>query len=206
MLAYNGMYKYAFRQTAVAWLAFLLSVIPNTSAFAAGLREEAASYRQQGYEAQHRGDAASALSSYQKAAALDPSYPTPQNDIGVLLEEEGRLEEAEQAYQKALTLNPNYLDPYANLAMLYERMGEKEKAISYWMKRYEMGEPSDPWTAKAEERLLALGALKERPELKGRVFSRRRVAQQEFQAHAKSREDFHAVTETQGDWPVSQSQ
>jgi tetratricopeptide (TPR) repeat protein len=175
-------------------------IIPSTLAPAASLREEAIGYRSQGYEAQRRGDKASALTLYQKAAALDPSYPTPHNDAGVLLEELGRTEEAEREYLQALSLSPNYLEPHANLAMLYERMGQKEKAIFHWLKRYELGDPYDPWTARAEERLMALGVLKTHPGLKGRIFSRRRILNQEFEAHAQSLEDFHAVTKEHGDW------
>ena len=200
MLAYRGMYRNAFRDTAVCWLTCLL-VLPNSVAFAGTLREEAISYRVQGFEAQRRGDTASALSLYQKAAALDPAYPTPLNDMGVLLEGQGRLEEAGGAYQKALSLNPNYLEAHANLAMLYERMGEKEKAIFHWLKRYQLGDPYDPWTARAEERLVALGVLKSYPGLKGKIYSRRRVVGREFQAQEQSIEEFHAVTEEHGDWP-----
>ena len=159
MLDYQGMYWNYLRDTAFGWLTCLL-VLSNSVAFAGTLREEAISYRVQGFEAQRRGDSANALSLYQKAAALDPAYPTPFNDLGVLLESEGRLEEASTSYQKALTLNPNYLEAHANLAMLYERMGEKEKAIYHWLKRYQLGDPYDPWTARAEERLVALGVLK----------------------------------------------
>jgi tetratricopeptide (TPR) repeat protein len=172
-----------------------LVFLPNPAPAFASLREEAINYRVQGYEAQRRGDKASALTYYQKAAALDPTYPTPLNDIGVLLEEEGRVEEAERAYRQALTLNPNYLEAHANLAMLHERMGQKEKAIYHWMKRYQLGDPYDPWTARAEERLVALGVLKDYPGLKGRIYSRRRVIGQEFQTHATSREEFRAVTD-----------
>ena len=194
------MYSYALRPTIPAGVAFLL-VISNAAPAAAGLREEAVTYRTQGYEAQQRGDKAAALSNYQKAAALDPAYPTPQNDMGVLLEEEGRLEEAERAYQQALALNPNYLEPYANLAMLYERTGQREKAIYHWMKRYQLGDAHDAWTARAEERLIALGVLKTHPGMKGKIYSRRRIAEEQFPAHAQSREEFHAITEEHGDWP-----
>jgi len=194
------MYRNVFRDTAIRWLTCLL-VLPNGIAFAGTLREEAIGYRVQGFEAQRRGDTASALSLYQKAAALDPSYPTPLNDIGVLLEGQGRLEEAGQAYQKALTLNPNYLEAHANSAMLYERMGEKEKAIYHWLKRYQLGDPYDPWTARAEERLVALGVLKSYPGMKGKIYSRRRVVGRELQAQAQSLEEFHAVTDDHGDWP-----
>lgn len=197
MLEYSRMYRNVFGPIGLACLVFL----PNAIAVAAGLRDEAISYRIQGYEAQRRGDKASALSNYQKAAALDPTYPTPHNDAGVLLEEAGRLQEAEQAYQHALSLNPNYLEAHGNLAMLYERMGQKEKAIYHWMKRYQLGDPYDPWTARAEERLVALGVLKNYPGLKGKIYTRRRVVGDELQSQAQSLEEFHAITEEHGDWP-----
>ena len=202
MLGCPRMQTHAPRPIA-AWLAYLFVVIPNTSVFAAGtLREQAVSYRQQGYEAQQRGDLANALSLYQKAAALDPAYPTPLNDMGILLEREGRLQEAEQAYQQALAANPGYVEAYGNLAMLYERLGDKEKAIYYWMKRYELGQPSEAGTARAEERLLALGVLKNRPGLKNRLYSRQRLAVQEFEAHLQSMKEYRQVTGAHGDWPA----
>lgn len=200
MLAYSSITMSTSRFRATIGLAFLL-ILPNAMIAAASLREEAITYRIQGYEAQRRGDHPTALSLYQKAAALDPSYPTPHNDAGVLLEEEGRMQDAEQSYRKALELNPNYLEAHGNLAMLYERMGQKEKAIFHWMKRYQLGDPYDPWTARAEERLVALGVLKTYPGLKGRLYTRRRLTDQEFQSHARSLEEFHALTQQHGDWP-----
>ena len=132
---------------------------------------------------------------------MDPSYPTPLNDAGVLLEDAGRLADAEKSYSKALELNPNYLEAHANLAMLYERMGKKEQAIYHWMKRYQLGDPYDPWTARAEERLIALGILKTYPGLKGRIFNRRRVIDESFQSNKQSIEEFDSITEQHGDWP-----
>jgi tetratricopeptide (TPR) repeat protein len=189
--------SHAFRVAALAALTCLS--FPNRVA-AAGLREEAVSYRTQGYEAQRRGDAGQALTLYQKAAALDPGYPTPHNDTGVLLEEQGRFPEAEQAYQRALMLSPNYLEAHANIAMLYERTGQKEKAIYHWLKRYQLGDPHDPWTARAEERLVALGVLKTYPGLKGKIYTRRRLIGQELQGNVQDLEEFHAVTEEHRGW------
>lgn len=200
MLKYPRMYTVRSAGILPIGFAFLL-LIPKGVASAGTLREEAVNYRVQGFEAQRRGDAASALSFYQKAAALDATYPTPLNDIGVLLEDQGRLQDAEQSYQKALELNPNYLEAHANLAMLYERMGQKEKAIFHWLKRYQLGDPYDPWTARAEERLVALGVLKDYPGLKGKMYTRRRLVGGELEANKKSLEEFHAVTEEHGDWP-----
>ena len=200
MLELGRMVRRILRFVVRSGLAFLV-ILPNAIASASTLRDEAITYRIQGYEAQRRGDKANALTFYQKAIALDPSYPTPYNDAGILLEEAGRLEEAEQSYRQALTLNPNYLEAHANLAMLYERINQKEKAIYHWMKRYQLGDPYDPWTARAEERLIALGVLKSYPGVKSKIYSRRRIVGQEFQSHAQSLEEFHSVTEEQGEWP-----
>ena len=214
------MYRSTFRQTALGALAFLV-IVPNIVA-AATLRQEAAPYRARGYEAQQRGDNAEALADYQKAAALDPGYPAPLNDAGVVLEDQGRLEDAERWYLKAVSVDPKYLDPHANLGMLYERMGQKTKAIDHWMKRYRLGNSSDPRTIRAKERLTALGALSAPPPPKtpknvaqpasppAHAFhharktngeTRRHLAAQERQNHAQSLKDYHSVTEAQGEWP-----
>jgi len=161
---------------------------------AASLREEAVTYRQEGYTAQQRGDLEAALTAYQKAAALDPSYPAPLNDAGILYEQQGRLEEARIAYEQALARDPNYLGAHANLALLYERLGQREKAIPHWLKRYELGESDDPWTVRAGERLVALGALSADSTTKTRLTSRRRVIRQELEANEQSLSDFQAVT------------
>jgi tetratricopeptide (TPR) repeat protein len=184
----------AARQRAVVSVACLV-IIPHSGAFATGIRDEAVTYRIEGYERQQQGDPEGALTAYQKAAALDPSYPTPYNDAGVLLEEQGHLEEAERSYEQALAIDPNYLEAHTNLAMLHERLGDKEKAIYHWMKRYQLGDSSDAWTARAEERLAALGVLHAYPGLKGKIFTRRRVVEQELGSHEQSLEEFHAVTE-----------
>ena len=194
------MHTRAFACTALIGLTCLLA-IPTSLVRAASLQEEAVSYRAQGYDAQRRGDKAGALAFYRKATALDPSYPAPHNDVGVLLEEQGRLQEAEGSYQQALTINPNYLEAHGNLAMLYERMGNKERAIYHWLKRYQLGDPYDPWTARAEERLVALGVFKTYPGLKGRVYTRRRLVDEELQSQSQSHDEFKSVTEAHGDWP-----
>ena len=190
----------SFRRPVLPGLIVLaILLIPVTVALSKTLREEAVTYRTQGYEAQRRGDAASALAYYQKAAVLDPAYPTPHNDIGILLEEQGRLSEAEASYRQALELNPNYLEAHTNLAMLYERMGEREKAVSHWRTRYERGDAEDPWTGRAEERLVALGVLSARADRGGA--DRRRLSDEEFRKHAQSLKEYRSLTETHGNWP-----
>ncbi|MBI3324988.1 MAG: tetratricopeptide repeat protein [Candidatus Omnitrophica bacterium] len=190
----------ALRRLASVGVACLL-VLPQFDAFPAGLRDDAVTYRTEGYEHQRQGDFTGAMAAYQKAAALDPAYPTPHNDMGILYEQMGQLEDAKRAYEQALTIDPNYLEAHANLAMLYERLGEKDQAVAHWFKRHQLGEPSDPWTARAEERLVALGAIDSYPGLKGKIYSRRHVIQQELEAHEQSREEFHILTEQNKRWP-----
>jgi len=184
---------------AVGTLTCLIS-FPHTVTFSSSLRDEAVAYRVAGYERQQQGDKEGALSAYQKAAALDPAYPTPQNDMGVLFEEMGRLEDAKLAYERALALNPRYLEAHSNLAMVSERLGEKEKAIFHWLKRYQLGDPEEAWTARAEERLAALGVLKAYPGLKGKIYTRRHLVQQELKAHEQSVKEFQTTTEQFGRW------
>jgi len=164
---------------------------------------------------------------YQKAIALDPLYAAPHNDMGILLEETGRLEEAQRSYEHALVIDPDYVDAHANLAILYERLGQNERALYHWLKRYELGHPQDPWTLRAKERLTAagLGALLEGkqqissvqrifdllPELREMQDAAARAradanatyrptVDRELRSHAQSLREFHAVTSEQGDW------
>ena len=189
----------ALRRLAVSGVTCLL-LIPHIRTFSATLRDEAVTYRTEGYEQQQKGDREGALTAYQKAAALDPTYPTPYNDAGILLEEMGHLEEAKRSYERALAIDPNYLEAHANLAMVHERLGEKEQAIYHWLKRYQLGDSKDAWTARAEERLVALGVLESYPGLKGKIHTSRHVLEQELKAHEQTLDEFHSLTEQHGRW------
>jgi Tfp pilus assembly protein PilF len=46
---------------------------------------------------------------WQKAVALDPTYPAAWNNLAIGYEHEGKFEEARQAYEKALKLDPKNL-------------------------------------------------------------------------------------------------
>ena len=188
------MNRTAWPSVAVGILACLL-ILPHAFASEPGLlREEALAYRKDGFDRQQRGDLDGALSAYQKAAALDSTYATPHNDLGVLFEQQGQLDMARDAYEESLRIDPAYGAAHANLALLYEKLGQKEKAIYHWLRRYQLGDPHDPWTIHAESRLIALGVLKSYPGLKAKIFSRRHAIEHEMTSHEQSMKDFHAVT------------
>ena len=165
-----GMQRYFFRNLIISFIfVSLISIIYTTYINAITLAEDAESYRAKGYEEQERGEIDSAITWYQKAADLDPTYPAPHNDLGILFEAKGWLDRAESAYQKALLINPDYEKAHTNLALLYERRGDLEKAAFHWMKRYRLGKVSDPWTKEAKQRLEKLGLLEKKGEEKVEV-------------------------------------
>lgn len=191
----------ATRRLAVAIACLALIQFPRASSVAAaGLRDEAVAYRQEGYQRQQQGDLDGAVIAYQKAAAIDPGYATPQDDLGIVYERQGRLDEARQAYEHALMIDPNYLEAHTNLALLYERMGNSDAAIPHWAKRYALGQAGDPWTSRAGERLAALGALERFPELAGTITTRHHLIQEEIDAHDRSSTEFRAVSEQNDRW------
>lgn len=123
------------------------------------LQRQARIYRVQGLQQQDMGNLDAAMSFYQKAIELDPSYSVAYNDLGIIYEAKGMADRAEDSYQKAVTVDPIYLSSYSNLAALYEAKGDLNKAASYWKKRVELGLPNDKWTQKAKERFDALMRL-----------------------------------------------
>jgi Flp pilus assembly protein TadD len=123
------------------------------------LEKTARMYRQQGMDAQRIGNINVAAQFYQKAIEIAPNYPVAYNDLGVLLEGAGQPAKAEELYLKSVQVDPNYLSAYTNLAMLYETKRELGRAAQYWDKRAKLGDPEDPWTLKAKQRLSDLNMV-----------------------------------------------
>jgi len=115
-------------------------------------QEQARKYRQAGLEYQQGGNLAEAMSFYQKAIVLDPSYAVAYNDLGVIYEAMGFPERAKESYFKSIKINPEYLSAYTNVALFYEGQRDLERAVFYWGKRAELGSLDDPWTQKAASR------------------------------------------------------
>jgi Flp pilus assembly protein TadD len=117
------------------------------------LQKQARSYRREGLEQQSLGNLDSAMSLYQKAIQLDPSYAVAYNDLGIIYETYGWGDRAEENYLRALKLDSNFLSAYSNLALLYENKRDLNKAFFYWKKRLELGSPDDLWTQRAKKRM-----------------------------------------------------
>jgi Flp pilus assembly protein TadD len=73
-----------------------------------------------------------AITTYQKAAALQPKDPEPHLAAGFLLERQNRFADAEQEYRQALALDAGSVDAMTGLANLYmrgRRFGDAEAIL-----------------------------------------------------------------------------
>ena len=65
---------------------------------------------------------------------LDPQDAEAHNNLGVLLQEQGKLYEAEKSHRKAIELKPDYAEAHYNLGVLLqegERLDEAETSYNH---------------------------------------------------------------------------
>jgi len=70
-----------------------------------------------------------AINSFKKCLQLQPNYPEAHNNLGVVLEREGKLSAAQDSYSKALKLNPGYISAAYNFANVLQRKRQFAEAI-----------------------------------------------------------------------------
>ncbi len=83
--------------------------------------------------------------SFARASALDPDDPYARNNLGTVLLQQGRLDEAIGFYRQAIHQRPDYHKPYANLGVAWARKGRSDKAINLYRKALELN-PRDSST------------------------------------------------------------
>lgn len=132
---------------------------PSPTEVSGALPDQARKYREEGLENQRMGNIPVAMSLYQKAIALDPTYAVAYNDLGVIYEAAGFPDRAKESYFMAIKVDPGYLSAYTNIALLYEDQRDLERAAFYWGKRAELGSLDDPWTQRAASRFRDIRAV-----------------------------------------------
>ena len=120
-------------------------------------KDKAKDYYRQGLNAQSAGKFIDAEDYFKKAIELDAKFAAAFNSLGVIYEQEERFAKAEEMYLKALSVDENCVAAYSNLALLNENKNNLGKALEYWRKRVVYGNPNDPWTQKAADRVVELG-------------------------------------------------
>jgi TolB-like protein len=77
------------------------------------------------------------LALYYKAAQLDPVSSDVQMDIGVMLEDMGRYEQALDQFRHLLQTDPGYTPVYIGIGQLHEHQGHLAEAIQWYRKAVE---------------------------------------------------------------------
>ena len=75
-----------------------------------------------------------AITAFQKVISLKPNFADAYFNMGVALNDQGKMEEAIKAYNKAISLKPNYADAYYNMADILKDQGKLNKAIEAYNK------------------------------------------------------------------------
>ena len=132
----------------------LFFFLPSLAVALPSLDQKAAhEYQAKGYEAQMKGDLSQARFLYERAEVLMPDDAALLNDIGLVDEATGRIDEAEEHYLKAIAADFKCLPAYSNLGYLYAGKGNFELAGQYFDKRVKLGSAHDPRTLQAQAEL-----------------------------------------------------
>jgi len=120
------------------------------------LKLTAKDYYQRGLGAKADANNKEAIINFNKTIELDNKYAAAYNSLGIIYEEEGKLEKAKEMYLKAISADSRYCPAYSNLALFNEDRKDFISALEYWRKRVLYGDPNDPWTQQALQRVKEL--------------------------------------------------
>lgn len=112
-----------------------------------------------GASLQKEGKLDEAITYYEKAIQLNPTYAGTYNDLGNLFQDKGNIDEAIACYQKALHLNPNFTGAHYNLGDSFQDKGQLDEAIKCYQRAIEL----DPRFADAYNNLAI--ALKDKGQI-----------------------------------------
>ena len=77
-----------------------------------------------------RGDRVEAERRMREALAKDATVPDFHNNLGLLLRDTHRVDEAIGAYRRAIEIEPRWMDAYSNLGLALEAAGRDEEAVA----------------------------------------------------------------------------
>ena len=88
-----------------------------------------------GYQCNLIGDKVCAEKSYRQALLVNPDYSAALNNLGALMIERGKYQEARDLLDRAILANPVYPLAYGNLVLLAKKSGVDEDKIPEWKKK-----------------------------------------------------------------------
>ena len=72
--------------------------------------------------------------SFRKAIELNPNYLEAINNIGIVLQKQGKLEDAIKAYQRALKIKPDHANTHNNMGVVLQEQGKLDAAIKAYLR------------------------------------------------------------------------
>lgn len=86
----------------------------------------------------NNGKTEEAISGFQNAISLEPSYVITYNVLGMVYASSGGLDGAVNNFQNAISLDPGYALAYFNLGSIYQAQDKLEKAIEFYAKAIQL--------------------------------------------------------------------
>jgi len=77
-----------------------------------------------------RKDANGGLADYHEALRINPNYEEPHLNLGIMLMNQGHIDEAIAEYHEALRLKPDYVKAHYNLGSALDQQGKTAEAIA----------------------------------------------------------------------------
>jgi tetratricopeptide (TPR) repeat protein len=150
--------RIGWRALAVAVAAFLFAHVPLADARAGRATSYFAIGTAFSKDPSHLDDA---VSYYQRALAVDPSFPGAQFGLGTVLTKQGRAEDAIPHYRAALAAWPDYEEARYNFGQALAALGRQQEAVEQYREALRL-RPGDGDVLKAlAGALLALGRVEE---------------------------------------------
>ncbi len=101
----------------------------------------------------HQGKMYLAAWEFQYATKLMPNVPEPRNNLGLVFEAAGKLDEAVASYDEAMRLATDNVEVLGNLARARLRRGDRDPSVRDLLKQLVLRETRPAWAAWARERL-----------------------------------------------------
>ena len=146
-----------------------------------------------GLQARHWSDR---ISYFRQAVATHPDSEKAHSDLGEVLYNAGRIDEAMACFETALRLNPDYAVAHNHLALLLNQRGERARALAHWRRAVQ----ADPGYAQAHNNLANL--LADLGDMDGAVAHYQQALQIDstlFQVH----NNLATVLMAKGDFPLA---
>ena len=83
---------------------------------------------------------------FRLAISIDPQYALAHHNLGVLLRQQGLLNEAIESYTRATSIQPDYVDAHYNLGNALMDLGNLDAAVASYHKALAIDPPPLSWS------------------------------------------------------------